>query len=121
MNLKDILIALHKRNFKQIQNLNEKIDHILQGNGIITANDWIIDAFKSILKKEETKFIVQDDTSDFSSMLADLENDLMWKIDDYGEAAIIDFELDKMQMIFSREALSPEGLGCSSISTRRLD
>ena len=113
------LVAIHSANFGRCDETERVISEILFDYDLEDDDkmpDWFLKLVDRLLAKKEIEFEFESVGSEIASVLAELEEELGWQVDDYGEGIVIDFLKMGLRVEISREHRLANGEGGCSCS-----
>ncbi|MFN3151711.1 hypothetical protein [Bremerella sp.] len=119
MDLLSKILAVHRANYEPGDETEKVIGEILDDYGLEQSEnvpEWFLTLLDGLLAREPMTLEFKRVGSEIASVLAELEEELGWQVDDYGEGIVIDFLKMGLRVEISREHRLSNGEGGCSCS-----
>ncbi|MEK6235951.1 MAG: hypothetical protein N2C14_14685 [Planctomycetales bacterium] len=114
--LRQQLVKVHHLIYPHsVKNAQEVIENIFVDYGVSEAKplpDWFCQIWDMVLSRRPGK-IYFDNPSWYLSMFVELEEELGWPMENYGEGIEMEFPATNIELFVSLEDRGPEGQTCS--------
>ncbi len=119
MTVQSTIAALHRRNFGDRNSLDDELAELLESYDLDDdVPSWFVEMFAAVNNCVNQSGYFDRVGSDIASVLVELSEDFGWSVDDAGEEIRIAFPVSQVDVLISREAVSPDGSSCCSYCGR---